>query len=440
MTLSVRLLPLFLAALSLQNQNNVLVGAEICQLNGDPLPLNSDDFDQPDWAKIIEIAFPPWALPSTGCPRLHRVGGNLVKSHENFPTPEKDKFNPCYFTKAFAGLDPMLGGYPTPIDTKYHYEFAAPFFGQPGDGSTHHCPIDATPETKVQSCPKVAPKCDGDKKDCNKVTDEFGIGHVPPFVPLAALKNAYLNCTQDICEWFNDDVNPCNIPKSVFDNLVYDTFGTGDTVQFTPPKILDDVPVSSPKSTYYKLEYLDDPTGCTDDNCRGPHYCSKAVADEDVWGDFCPYIHTGQNSGLYRHPHIALAAMELWLAHKCKPSICPSTWLDSPNGKDYGVDKMKSTSITWAEMDNNTNPIAQPTVPYKWPNSGDGLYPGHELYENGKWMLKPAAGVYVTKFVAMAVGGSDELSSPDTSGVSCKQYISLHMAIVGAIISLPLFF
>eukprot|EP00568_Trieres_chinensis_P012868 CAMPEP_0183295548 /NCGR_PEP_ID=MMETSP0160_2-20130417/3468_1 /TAXON_ID=2839 ORGANISM="Odontella Sinensis, Strain Grunow 1884" /NCGR_SAMPLE_ID=MMETSP0160_2 /ASSEMBLY_ACC=CAM_ASM_000250 /LENGTH=412 /DNA_ID=CAMNT_0025457047 /DNA_START=54 /DNA_END=1288 /DNA_ORIENTATION=- len=376
-----------------------------------PLPIDSEDFDQPNWKDIIEIAFPPWEVPAAGCPRLDKIGGALEEGFDEFPTPEDGKFNPCYYTKAFAGLDPKLGGYPTPVDTKYHYEFAAPFFKQPGDGSTHHCPMDASPDTPVQSCPKVAPKCDGAPKDCNKITDEFGIGHVPPFVPLAAVKNALkeITCMEEMCAWFADEVQPCNIAKSVLDGLVISTFGVNGTVKFTPPKILDDLPASDPKSTYYKLEYLGDPVACADDNCRGPHYCSKAAAEEDIWGDFCPYIHTGENSGLYRHPHIALAAVELMLANQCNPEKCPSKWLDSPNGMDYGVE-MKSTSITWAEMDDNSDPMAQPAVPYKWPNSGDGIYPGHELY--GDYSVKPAAGSYVTKFVAMTSGEGTESSGP----------------------------
>jgi len=260
----------------------------------DSLPINAADYDQPDWAAIIETAFPSWEVPANGCPRLDAIGGSLETGFETFPTPEEGKFNPCYYTKAFAGLDPMLGGYPTPIDTKYYYEFAAPFFKQPGDGSTHHCPMDASHDTPVQSCPKVAPKCAEGVKDCNTVTDEFGIGHVPPFVPLAAVKNALLGCEEDVCDWFGDDAHQCSIPKSVMDRLVSDTFGVDGTIKFTPPKILDDLPASDPKSTYYKLEYLGDPVACADDNCRGPHYCSKAAAVEDIWGDFCPYIHTGE--------------------------------------------------------------------------------------------------------------------------------------------------
>jgi len=402
-----------------------VVKGEVCEFKDD-LPINSEDFNQPDWAAIVETAFPSWKVPANGCPRLDKVGGALEKGYDTFPTPEEGKFNPCYYTKAFAGLDPMLGGYPTPIDTKYPYEFAAPFFKQPGDGSTHHCAMNAPADTQIQTCAKINPACAEGQKDCNTVTDKFGIGHVPPFVPLAAVKNAFLDCNEDVCDWFDDDIQPCNIPQSVLDRLVSDTFGVSGTIQFTPPKILDDLPASDPKSTYYKLEYLDDPVSCADDNCRGPHYCSKAAAKEDIWGDFCPYIHTGANSGLYRHPHVALAAVELWIANKCNPEKCPSTWLDSPNGKKYATDKMTSTSITWAEMDDNNDSMAQPAVPYKWPNSGDGLYPGHELY--GDLMIKPAEGSYVTEFVAKG-----SVSASTASGVS--MVVPSGLAVAFAIIS-----
>lgn len=389
------------------------------------LPLNTEDFNQPDWVKIIEAAFPPWSVNANAtCPRMDKVGGTLMKGYETFPEPQTNKFNPCYYTKAFAGADPMLGGYPTPIDTKYPYEFAAPFFKQPGDGSTHHCPIDSSPDTKIQTCPKIAPKCDGDKNDCNKVTHEFGVGHVPPFVPLAAIKNAYndLLDKDEVCDWFSNRIQPCSIPVAKLDDLVYEYFVTDGEVQFTPPKILDNLNPSDPKSTYYKLEYLDDEVACADNNCRGPHYCSKAVAEDDIWGDFCPYIHTGENSGLYRHPHVALAAVELWFASKCKPDSCPSTWLDSPNGANYG-DKYNSTSITWAEMDDNKNQIAQPMCPYKWPNSGDGIFPGHELYDKDA-IVKPVAGSYVTRFVTLPSG---------TARVSVIGIASITMAVTTAL-------
>jgi hypothetical protein len=113
-------------------------------------------------------------------------------------------------------------------------------------------------------------------------------------------------------------------------------------------------------------------------------------------GDFCPYVHTGEKAGQYRHPHIALAALELWFANKCNPTVCPSTWLESPNAKGYG-DESTSTSITWAEMEDNDSVMSQPMVPYKWPNCDSGLYPGHDLY--GDQDYKKVDGVYVLEKV-----------------------------------------
>jgi len=332
-------------------------------------------------------------MPANGCPRLDEVGGQLANDSV-FPTAQDRKFNPCYYTKAFAGLDPTKGGYPTPIDTHYPYEFAAPFLGQPGDGSTHHCPHDASDTTPIQSCPQVKTGCGDDIKDCVKYSDEHGYGHFPPFVPLAAVKNAYNEDSSDVCEWFDYNTSGCNIPKSTMDKLVYASFGVGDTIQFQPPILID----GEPSSTYYRLEYIDQDGACGD-NCRGPHHCSEEVATEDIWGDFCPYVHTGEKAGMYRHPHIALAALELWIANKCMPEKCSSTWLDSPNGQNYGAPNT-STTITWSAMQDENDPISQPAVPYVWPNSAAGLFPGLELY-NGK-LIKPAAGSYVMEYVALS--------------------------------------
>jgi len=367
-----------------------LNGTESAECSLQPIPINDEDFGEPAWEAILELAFPTWAAPADGCPRLDALGGELVPEFSEFTEPEDDKFNPCYYTKAFAGLDPILGGYPTPIDTHYPYEFAAPFLKQPGDGSTHHCTQDAV---DIGACPKLGNTCGG---DCATITDDYGIGHIPPFVPLAAIKKAYNSCSHDVCnDWFDFDLNGCNIIKSKLDKLVYEYFGEGDTVKFQPPILID----GEPSSTYFKLEYGGESPACDDGNCRGPHYCSKEVADAGViWGDFCPYVHTGENSGQYRHPHLALAALELWMANQCMPDQCAAQWLDSPNGKDYGVDNMKATSITWAEMDDNTDSMAQPAVPYVWPNSGSGLYPGHSMLY-GDMGSKKAPGLYVTEFV-----------------------------------------
>jgi len=397
------------------------VSTNTCQ-NDVPYPINAEDFGEPSWEDILELAFPTWDAPANGCARLDMLEGSFVEGYGNFTNAVEGKFNPCYYTKAFAGLDPMLGGYPTPIDTLYPYEFAAPFFGQPGDGSTHHCPLDSKDTVPIGSCPKVKKSCG---PDCVDYDDNgYGYGHFPPFVPLAAVKNAYNDCSKDACEWFDFDTSGCNIPKSKLDELTYESFGVNGTIQFQPPILIDGVP----SSTYYRLEYLGESPACDDGNCRGPHYCSKEAADADIWGDFCPYVHTGENSGLYRHPHLALAALELWIANKCMPEKCPSKWLDSPAGQEYGSDKKTSTSITWSEMIDNSDPMSQPIVPYQWPNAGDGLYPGKELYDGKR--IKPAAGSYVTELVALPS------ADPDPSGAyTPTKFVTLTAIILVGIVS-----
>jgi len=357
------------------------------------MPINRDDFGEPDWETIIELAFPPFSTPANGCPRLDQVGGSYEASYTMFPVPEAGKWNPCYYTKAFAGLDPMKGGYPTPLDTHYQYEFPAPFFGQPGDGSVHHCDGADGFNQDIGACPKLG-QCPG-TKDCATITDDYGIGHIPPFVPLAAVKNAYGTCgSKDICKnWFHFETSGCNIQKSVLDKLVYEYFGDGDTIKFQPPILLD----GEPSSTYFRLEYGGEQPACTDGICRGPHYCSADVEGQPIWGDFCPYVHTGENSGKYRHPHLALAALELWIANQCMPDKCASEWLLSPNGEDYAADPKTSTSISWCEMKDEYDPISQPKVPYQWSTVG-GIFPGLLDLYSGDCTSKDAPGKFVTEF------------------------------------------
>mmetsp|Transcript_3789 Transcript_3789/g.5459 ORF Transcript_3789/g.5459 Transcript_3789/m.5459 type:complete len:418 (-) Transcript_3789:1939-3192(-) len=386
-----------------------------------------DEFGEPDWEFILERAFPTWAEPENGCPRLSNLGGSMPEGYDKFPTAEDKKFNPCYYTKAFAGLDPSKGGYPTPIDTHYPYEFAAPFHGQPGDGSVHHCPLDSENTVAIPSCPKLGNTCG---KDCAQITAEYGIGHIPPFVPLAAIKNEYMANETDICaEWFHYETSQCSIKKSALDEMVYKHFGEDDKIKFQPPVLID----GKPSSTYYRLEFIGSAPEC-DGNCFGPHYCTSDVADDGkIWGDFCPYVHTGENSGKYRHPHLALAALELWIANQCMPDKCPSEWLDSPHGKDYGKDEKLSTSITWSEMKDNSDPMSQPMVPYAWPNSGDGIYPGLELYN--KKTVKSAPGLYVTEFV----GGVDvDSDNPDDSAAAIESVAVTFAALFGGVMAMVL--
>ena len=41
------------------------------------IPIREDDFGEPDWETILEIAFPTWSKPANGCPRLDSLDGEL---------------------------------------------------------------------------------------------------------------------------------------------------------------------------------------------------------------------------------------------------------------------------------------------------------------------------------------------------------------------------
>lgn len=326
-----------------------------------PLPLNRADFEQPAWEKIIERAFPTWKHRGP-CPSLDAVGGqpNITWGSQIKGT-RKNKFTPCYYTKRYAGLDPKFGGYPTPIDTHYPFEYAAPFTGQPGDGSVHRCPCGSPPNTNIASCPKFQHNCG---KDCANV--ECGkIGHVPPFVALHSVVREYKSNPEGLCPMLEE--GECHLSESALTALVLKYFSAdgGDTVRWQPPILID----GKPSNTYFRLEYGGE--GCDQENvaCFGPHYCTKEVGDDGrIWGDFCPYVHVGANSGKYRHPHIALAAVETFIAHECRPRKCRRRWLK--NNPDYPP--AEPTSITWCQMDADPSgirydPMAQPSVPYQWP-------------------------------------------------------------------------
>ena len=98
-----------------------------------------------------------------------------------------------------------------------------------------------------------------------------------------------------------------------------------------------------------------------------PHYCTKEGKEADVNNDWCPYIFFGPNRGKYRHPHIALSALETYLANKVMPSTCGTSWDDS----NYP-----------AEVDTTR---AFPDMEGGFPDV-DGLEaPEQPSIENGKW-------------------------------------------------------
>lgn len=60
-----------------------------------------------------------------------------------------------------------------------------------------------------------------------------------------------------------------------------------------------------------------------------PHYCTKDGIAADINPDYCPYIFFGPHRGKYRHPHIALSAVEVYLSNLIMPDKCGTAWDDS---------------------------------------------------------------------------------------------------------------
>jgi hypothetical protein len=349
------------------------------------LPISSDDYNEPDWEAILLIAFPTWAIDGP-CGSLTSLEGEV-----DVEAPAKleggGKWNPCYYTKRFAGLDPALGGYPTPIDTRYPYEFAAPFFAQPGDGSTHHCPVDSPLDTPIGACPKVNKPCPDGEKDCVVIGDEYGIGHIPPFVPLAAIKNEYLDeeGRGDICStWFDYDLNRCDIKKDVLDQLVYKYFGDGTQIKFQPPILID----GAPSNTYYKLEFGGESPACDEGNCRGPHYCSPDVAEADIiWGDFAI---RSRKRGKY-HPHLAWQHCSNDYQHAYRIAVPNGTMVPVP------TPTARINLHHLNEMDDNEfHPACCST-------SDQSFRKGRPSWSDRYDSFRRPKGVYVNEFVVVAV-------------------------------------
>merc|ERR1712106_301917 len=51
------------------------------------------------------------------------------------------------------------------------------------------------------------------------------------------------------------------------------------------------------------------------------------------WDGVCPYVFEGPDAGKYRRPHIAYAALEVYLANLAMPEKCHKTWLQ--NNPDF---------------------------------------------------------------------------------------------------------
>jgi len=156
----------------------------------------------------------------------------------------------------------------------------------------------------------------------------------------------------------------------------------GEKVPYPPPII--------PEGGDFQYEF---PAGNGIDNQNPPyapgppHWCTEEMYASGQWDGVCPYVFEGPDAGKYRHPHVAYAALEVFLAHKAMPGKCGETWLEN-NPEFLDVDRV-TTDTPFPEMSNDYAPntsvenwLGQPVLPWN--------------YDAGP--EKPVAGLVTTEF------------------------------------------
>lgn len=135
--------------------------------------------------------------------------------------------------------------------------------------------------------------------------------------------------------------------------------------------------------------------------------------------DWCPYVYFGPHRGRYRHPHIAFAAVEVWLANKAGIEGCGTTW-DDNDGKDYPF--VPDHSIAFPAMtsvEGHEDHPKQPTIK----DDGGFVWPGDEGTKR-----KAVSGVFVLDKYLTPTTFEDPLVSSDmvpaAEEVKCPEIVS----------------
>lgn len=357
------------------------------------------------WVDFVESIFPTWCIDENG---------NRIEEGDTCSDgTQNGRWDPFYLTKWHGGEDPSLGGYPTDVDTRYPFYYASGFFGQACAGGNAHCSFDF----------------DGSKHNCAKcgkivTTDDDGPngpGHVPPHIGLAALTRAYHDGGfGEVASWFDYEQNACRILPTALLPMIRKYFprDMDGKASYPPPFTTEGGPGATGNTTYpYPLEFVNlVGEGCTkeqekfpsadcyethssgspddypdylDNTGHGsPHYCTPEGMAADVNKDWCPYIFFGPNRGKYRHPHIAFAAVETWLANKVIPEECGPTW-DDNDGKDYPFTPDNSVAFPkMATVEGHDDDPKQPALTDK----GAFIWPGDEGTKR-----KPTPGLFIVE-------------------------------------------
>jgi len=318
----------------------------------------------PEVNDLMNIAFPMWEVDEDGV----RIGPDTPDC-----TPTTCEWNPYYLTKRYDGLHPDMGGHPTDLDVGYAFYGASPFNGQAFQGSPHHC---------SKAMYSGADAVNANPPDCPKLETlddkgPYGPGHVPPHISLASLTWGVEQGIVYRSDLFDYDLYQCRVVPDVLLHLIRHYFPRtdGEKVDYPPPITVE--------GGDYKYEF---PSGNGVDNQEPPyapgppHWCEDDFLAGGHWPDFCPYIFEGPDAGKYRHPHIAYAAVEVYLANMVMPDKCGPTWLE--NNPEFLGDDWVATNIEFPTMDSDAMTVAgwasQPSMPYAYagpePRAAKGVY------------------------------------------------------------------
>mmetsp|Transcript_56110 Transcript_56110/g.63498 ORF Transcript_56110/g.63498 Transcript_56110/m.63498 type:complete len:425 (-) Transcript_56110:82-1356(-) len=289
----------------------------------------------PEISSLIELAFPTWCIDENE--------NRLTELETCSDGSPNGIWTPIYLGKRNSSADPALGGYPTPLDTVYPFEEAAPFMGQVGAGTSYHCSKDFDGRNEDY------------KKGCRTTNTDYdngpgGPGKIPPHIALAAVTRAYNEQkVGDISEWFDHGYSACRILPHKLLQMIRLYYPRVDGKAYYPPPF-------STAGGFYEYEFVNIAgSSCDDEKVKhssagelicfeqhsgetslypdylavghgSPRYCAKEVMEADTPTDWCPYIFFGPNRGKYRHPHIAYASVETYLANKVMPDKCAPAW------------------------------------------------------------------------------------------------------------------
>jgi hypothetical protein len=305
-------------------------------------------FGLPEINELMNIAYPMWEVDAEG--RRVETKNCSVDDCE---------WNPFYVTKRYDGLHPDLGGHPTDNDVKYAFFGSSPYAGQPYSGTPHHCNINDPDDVKTKDCPKIKTTSDNGPD---------GPGHVPPHIGLASLTWAMGDNLFSLEEMFNYDFYDCRVIPDVLLKMIRNYYPRieGEVVDYPPPIV--------PEGGDFQYEF---PAGNGLDNQKPPyapgppHWCTPEMLASGNWDGVCPYVFEGPDAGKYRHPHIAYAALEVYLANLAMPEKCHKTWLQ--NNPDFLDPERITYDTPFPVMANDDSPsdsvenwLGQPVLPWSY--------------------------------------------------------------------------